>query len=53
MEENSFFLLIEALRGKPMNEKFEQGLTIIGFSILFSLMIYVTVFNDIGRLFSK
>ena len=48
-----FFLLIEALRGKPMNEKFEQGITIIGFSILFSLMIYVTVFNDIGRLFSK
>lgn len=47
------FLLIEALRGKPINEKFEQGLSLIGISILFSLMIYVTIFNDIGRLFSK
>ncbi len=47
------FLLIEALRGKPMNEKFEQRLTLIGMSILFSLMIYVTIFNDIGRLFSR
>lgn len=47
------FLLIEALRGKPINEKFEQGLSLIGISLLFSLMIYVTIFNDIGRLFSK
>lgn len=47
------FLLIEALRGKPINEKFEQGLSLIGISILFSLMIYVTIFNDIGRLFRK
>lgn len=47
------FLLIEALKGKPINEKFEQGLSLIGISILFSLMIYVTIFNDIGRLFSK
>ena len=47
------FLLIETLRGKPINEKFEQGLSLIGISILFSLMIYVTIFNDIGRLFSK
>lgn len=47
------FLLIEALRGKPINEKFEQGISLIGISILFSLMIYVTIFNDIGRLFRK
>lgn len=47
------FLLIEALRGKPINEKIEQGLSLIGMSLLFSLMIYVTIFNDIGRLFNK
>lgn len=47
------FLLIEAVRGTPINPKIEQRLTIIGMSILLSLMIYVTIFNDIGRLFSK
>lgn len=47
------FLLIEALRGKPINERIEQGLSLIGMSLLFSLMIYVTIFNDIGRLFNK
>lgn len=47
------FLLIEALRGKPIDEKIEQGLALIGISLLFSLMIYVTIFNDIGRLFNK
>ena len=39
--------------GKPINEKIEQGLSLIGISLLFSLMIYVTIFNDIGRLFNK
>ena len=47
------FLLIEALRGKPIDEGVEQGLSLIGISLLFSLMIYVTIFNDIGRLFNK
>lgn len=47
------FLLIEALRGKPIDEKIEQGLSLIGISLLLSLMIYVTIFNDIGRLFNK
>lgn len=47
------FLLIEAIMGKPVNEKIEQGLSLIGISLLFSLMIYVTIFNDIGRLFNK
>lgn len=47
------FLLIEAIRGKPINEKVEQSLSLIGLSLLFSLMIYVTIFNDIGRLFNK
>lgn len=48
-----FFLLIEAIRGKPIDEKIEQKLSLIGMSLLFSLMIYVTIFNDIGRLFNK
>ncbi|MDU2110781.1 MAG: site-2 protease family protein, partial [Peptoniphilus lacydonensis] len=47
------FLIIEAVRGKPIDEKIEQRLSLIGISILFSLMIYVTIFNDIGRLFNK
>jgi len=45
------FLIIEAIIGRPINEKVEQILTIFGISLLFSLMIYVTIFNDIGRLF--
>lgn len=45
------FLLIEAIRGNPIDEKIEQKLTLIGISLLFSIMIYVTIFNDIGRLF--
>lgn len=45
------FLLIEAIIGKPIDERIEQKITIVGISLLFSLMIYVTIFNDIGRLF--
>lgn len=45
------FLIIEALRGKPIDQNLEQKLTLIGISLLLSLMIYVTIFNDIGRLF--
>lgn len=45
------FLIIEFFRGKPIDPKLEQKLTLIGIIILFSLMIYVTIFNDLGRLF--
>ena len=44
------FLLIEAVRGKPVNPKYEGYVHALGFVLLFGLMIVVT-FNDIVRLF--
>ena len=44
------FLLIEAVRGKPINPKYEGYVHALGFVLLFGLMIIVT-FNDIVRLF--
>lgn len=43
-------LLIEAIRRKPMNEKTEINIQLIGFSILIALSLYVT-YNDIIRIF--
>lgn len=42
-------LLIEAIRRKPLNEKLEMNIQLIGFSILIALSIYVT-YNDILRI---
>lgn len=44
-------LIIESIRGKAISEKLEMKLTMIGYGILLTLMIYVTIFNDLGRLF--
>ncbi|MDO5037076.1 MAG: RIP metalloprotease RseP [Tissierellia bacterium] len=44
------FLAIEGLRGKPVSEKLEVGLSMVGISLLFALMIYVTVFGDLARI---
>lgn len=44
------FLLIEAVRGKPVSPKYEGYVHALGFVVLFGLMIVVT-FNDIVRLF--
>ena len=44
-------LIIEAIRRKPMNEKMEINIQLIGFSILIALSLYVT-YNDITRLFN-
>lgn len=44
------FLLVEKLRGRPMNPKAENVIYLIGFVLLFGLMILVA-FNDILRLF--
>ncbi len=44
------FLLIEAMRGKPVSPKYEGYVHALGFVVLFGLMIVVT-FNDIVRLF--
>lgn len=43
-------LLIEAIRRKPLNEKTEINIQLIGFSILIGLSLYIT-YNDILRIF--
>jgi len=44
------FLIIEALRGKPVAPEKEGIVHLIGFALLFALMIFV-MYNDIMRLF--
>ena len=43
------FLLVEKVKGKPVNPKFENTLHTIGFFLLMALMILIT-YNDIIRL---
>ncbi len=43
-------LIIEAIRRKPLNEKTEINIQLLGFSVLIALSIYVT-YNDILRIF--
>ena len=43
-------LIIEAIRRKPIDEKTEVNLQLIGFSILIAISLYVT-YNDILRIF--
>ena len=45
------FLIIEKIKGKPVDPKVENTIHSIGFFLLLALIIYVT-FNDILRLFS-
>ncbi len=45
-----FFLFIEAIRRKPINQKYEGVINVIGFALLICLMLFVT-FNDITKLF--
>lgn len=42
------FLVIEKLRGAPLNKKIEGLVNAVGFSLLIALMIYVTI-KDVGR----
>ena len=44
------FLLIELLRGKPIDQKYEMWVNAAGMLLLFAFMIFVT-FSDITRLF--
>ena len=44
------FLLIEAIRRKPLKEETELKIQMIGFSVLIALSIFIT-YNDILRLF--
>ena len=43
-------LIIEAIRRKPLNERTEINIQLIGFSILIALSLYIT-YNDILRIF--
>ena len=43
-------LLIEAIRRKPLKEKTEINIQLVGFMLLMALMVYVT-YNDILRIF--
>lgn len=43
-------LIVEAIRRKPLNEKTEINIQLIGFSILIALSLYIT-YNDIMRIF--
>jgi len=45
-----FFLLIEKIKGSPVNQKFENWCHTIGFILLMILILYVTI-NDIIKLF--
>ena len=44
------FLFIEKFRGQPMNKKIEAAVNSIGFALLITLMIYVTI-KDITKFF--
>ena len=44
-----FFVLIEMIRGKPVNPKYEGYVHLAGMVLLLSLMVLVT-FNDIAKL---
>ena len=46
-----FFLLIEAIRKKPVNQKFETAMHNLGFALLMVLVVIVT-FRDIARVSS-
>lgn len=44
-----FFIVIEKLKGSPLPVRFEQIANAVGFALLFTLMIAITV-QDVGRL---
>ena len=46
------FMLIEAVRRKPVNQKIEAGVHLCGYVLLFGVMIFFT-FKDVLRLFGK
>ncbi len=47
----ALFLLIEKIKGAPINRKIEASLNGIGFALLVTLMIYVTI-KDISKFFT-
>jgi len=47
----TLFLLIEKIKGSPINKKIEASLNSVGFALLVTLMIYVTI-KDISKFFT-
>ena len=47
----ALFLLIEKIKGKPIDKRIEAAVNSIGFALLITLMIYVTI-KDITKFFS-
>ncbi len=45
------FLLLEAIRRKPINQKYEIAINAAGFMLLIGLMLFAT-FNDVTRIFT-
>ena len=45
------FLIVEAIRGKPINREKEGLVNFIGFALLMVLMVFI-LFNDVSNLFS-
>ena len=45
-----FFVLVEKIKGSPVNAKFENTCHLVGFALLLLLMLYITI-QDIIRLF--
>ena len=44
------FFLIEAVRGKPVSQRVEGSIHMMGYALLFGMMLFFT-FRDVGRLF--
>jgi regulator of sigma E protease len=47
-----FFLIIEKIKGSPVNSKFESTCHMVGFCLLILLMLYVT-YQDVLRFIIK
>lgn len=45
-----FFMIVEKIKGSPINVKFESACNLVGFALLMLLMIYITI-QDILHLF--
>ena len=45
-----FFMIVEKIKGSPINVKFENICNMVGFALLMLLMIYITI-KDILHLF--
>lgn len=46
-----FLIIIEAIRRKPINQKYENIINVVGFACLIGLMIFVSI-SDVTKLFS-